>query len=62
MTPEEKELIENILTAEVLILAKVKAILDKISRTVGSSESSYEADAVVEIKNSKANLIQQLLS
>ena len=63
MTAEEKQLMENILTAEILILAKCKAILDRQERpSVRGGESSYEIPAIKEIKDSKSRLIQQLLS
>lgn len=61
MTPEEKRLIENILTAEILILAKCKAMLDRQSRKVAGTESPYIIEAIQEIKDSKSHLIQQLL-
>lgn len=55
----EKEMLENILTAEVLTLAKTLEIHDSI---IKGTRGTYLMDAIREIKDKREAVIQQLLS
>jgi hypothetical protein len=57
----EKELLENILTADILILSHLK---DMTRRAGGTTRSGgdYTFEAIREIKEKRADLIERLIS
>jgi hypothetical protein len=59
MNASEKELLENILTADILILAKLEKFRRKADGIL-TDESTY--GAIQEIKRQRAELIQSLFS
>jgi hypothetical protein len=59
MNASEKELLENILTADILILAKLEKFRQKADGIL-TDESTY--GAIQEIKRHRAELVQSLLS
>jgi hypothetical protein len=54
----EKELLENILAADILILAKCK----KIHKEMQGTHGDYVSEAIRDIKKSRHDLIAKLLA